>query len=276
MYSQLGSNTYACSSLFGRSTKVPSGLPCSTIVRLFAIVKPTFLLTVPQALVPEHPSPKQVRQILGVSPSNIVIAGDSAGGNLALQLVSQLLHPHPSLPILRLPHPVTNTDADTSSSEFPEPFGGMLLISPWAEFNADTPSFTRNRTRDMMPVPAYQIFTDIVLQGVTPELRHYFEPGLTPRGWWSGLGWVFPRVLITSGEYEVMVDQIQRMAAVIAEQVQDMTMFVLPGGVHENFIDAFPSGEGETYHTAFISRAHCPSAENTRSIDEMVSRPKHP
>jgi hypothetical protein len=73
-----------------------------------------------------------------------------------------------------------------------------------------------------------------------------------------------------------MVDQIQRMAAVIAEQVQDMTMFVLPGGVHEDFIDAFPSGEGETYHTAFISRAHCPSAENTRSIDEMVSRPKHP
>ena len=253
MYSQLGSTTYACSSLFRRSTKVMSGLPCSTIVRLLAIVKPTFFLIVTQALVPEHPFPKQLRQTLaavqhlldrGLSPSNIIIAGDSAGGNLALQLASQLLHPHPSLPILRLPHPVTDTD--TSSSEFAEPFGGMLLISPWAEFNADTPSFTRNRTRDMMPVPAYQIFTDIVLQGVTPELRHYFEPGLTPRGWWSGLGRVFPRVLITAGEYEVMVDQIQRMAAVIAEQVQDTTTFVLPGGVHEDFIDAFPSGEGES------------------------------
>jgi hypothetical protein len=35
------------------------------------------------------------------------------------------------------------------------------------------------------------------------------------------------------------------MAAVIAEQVQDTTVFILPGGVHEDFIDAYASGEGE-------------------------------
>jgi acetyl esterase/lipase len=180
-----------------------------------------------------------------VSPSNIIIAGDSAGGNLVLQLASQLLHPHPSLPILRprQPHPVTDTD--TSSLEFPEPFGGMLLISPWTEFNMDTPSFRRNRTRDIIPLHASRLFTDIVRQGITPTLHQHLEPGITPPGWWNGLGRVFPRVLITAGEHEGLVDQIQRMAAVIAEQVQDTTVFILPGGVHEDFIDAYASGEGE-------------------------------
>jgi hypothetical protein len=32
---------------------------------------------------------------------------------------------------------------------------------------------------------------------------------------------------------------------VIAEEVKDTTVFVLPGGVHENLIEAFASGEGE-------------------------------
>jgi hypothetical protein len=34
-------------------------------------------------------------------------------------------------------------------------------------------------------------------------------------------GRVFPRVLITAGEYECIVDSIQRTGAVIAEEVKD-------------------------------------------------------
>jgi len=211
-----------------------------------------FLLIVPQALAPEHPFPKQLRQTiaavqhlldLGVSPSNIIIGGDSAGGNLALQLTSQLLHPHPSLPTLRLPSHAS-TGADVKSSEFPEPFGGMLLISPWTEYNADAPSFARNRARDFIPLNSWQVFADIVQQGIVPALHNHLEPGIAPRDWWEGLGLVFPRVLITAGEYEVIVDPIQKFGAVIAEEVKDTTVFVLPGGVHEDFINAFASGEG--------------------------------
>jgi acetyl esterase/lipase len=233
---------------------VPSGLPCSTIVTFFSAMCESFvvLLIRPTALVPEHPFPKQLRQTiaaiqhlldLGTSPSNIIIAGDSAGGNLALQLASQLLHPHPSLPTLRLPsHTSTETD-----SEFPEPlaFGGMLLISPWLEFNEDAPSFTRNAARDFLPLPVWQVSGEIVRQGIVPALRNHLEPGIAPDGWWKGLGRVFPRVLITAGEYECVVDSIQKTGAVIAEEVKDTTVFVLPGGVHEDFIEAFASGEGE-------------------------------
>ena len=209
----------------------------------------------PKALLPEHPFPKQLRQTiaaiqhlldLGVSPSNIIIGGDSAGGNLALQLASQLLHPHPSLPTLYLPsHSESRTETDVNSSEFPEPFGGMLLISPWLEYNVDAPSFARNSTRDILPLHLWQVIGDTVQQGIVPALHNHLEPGIVPRGWWKGLGRVFPRVLITAGEYEGIVDPIQKTGAVIAEEVKDTTVFVLPGGVHGDFIEAFASGEGE-------------------------------
>jgi acetyl esterase/lipase len=180
-----------------------------------------------------------------VSPSNIVIGGDSAGGNLALQLASQLLHPHPSLPTLHLPsHASTETDVN-SPGEFPASFGGMLLISPWSEYNADAPSFARNDARDIIPANSWQVCADIVRQGIVPALHSHLEPGIAPSGWWKGLGRVFPRVLITAGEHEGLVDPIQKTGAVIAGEVKDTTVFVLPGGVHEDFIDAFASGEGE-------------------------------
>ena len=121
----------------------------------------------------------------------------------------------------------------------------MLLISPWVEYNADSPSFARNDTRDILPLHAWQLFADIIRQVVEPALHHHLEPGIAPRGWWKGLGRVFPRVLITAGEYEGIVDPIQKFGAVIAEEVKDTTMFVLPGGVHIDFIDAFASGESE-------------------------------
>jgi len=179
-----------------------------------------------------------------VSPSNIVIAGDSAGGNLALQLASQILHPLPSLPALRPPRASADADNTAGSSESVQPFGGILLISPWVELATDSPSYTRNDARDIIPTSAYRLLSDIVQPGVTPALRHHVEPGLAPRGWWADLERVSPRVLITAGEHEALIDQIDAAAAAITECVQDTTVFVLPGGLHEDFIGAFGSGEG--------------------------------
>ena len=121
----------------------------------------------------------------------------------------------------------------------------MLLISPWLEYNTDAPSFARNNTRDLLPRHAWHVCSDIVRQGIVPELHNHLEPGIVPPGWWKGLGGIFPRILITAGEYECIGDQIQKTGAAIAEEVKDTTVFVLPGGVHEDFIEAFASGEGE-------------------------------
>jgi hypothetical protein len=113
------------------------------------------------------------------------------------------------------------------------------------EFNVDAPSFVRNDARDIVPLRSYKVFADIVREGVVPALRNHLEPGIAPRSWWEGLGRVFSRILITAGEHEGLVDPIQKTGAVIAEEVKDTTMFVLPGGVHEDFIVAFGLGTDE-------------------------------
>jgi len=205
------------------------------------------------SLAPACPFPTQLRQAVaavqhlinkGVSPSNIVIAGDSAGGNLALQLASQILHPLPSLPALSPPRAAAASDTAASSFKSLQPFGGILLISPGTGLATDSPSFTRNNARDIIPTSAYRLFSEAVQPGVTPALRYHIEPALSPQGWWADLGRVFPRVLITAGEHEAPADKINTTAAAITECVQDTTVFVLPGGLHEDFIMAFSAGEG--------------------------------
>jgi len=197
---------------------MPSESPCSTTVRSsekhevdhFPIDRS------PIALIPEYPFPTQLRQATaavqhlldkGMSPSNIIIAGDSAGGNLALQLASLLLHPiyrchcrrDPIHEALMLARPPPGPQ---------QPFGGLLLISPGIGFSTDAPSYVRNSARDLIPFSAYQLFSDTVQQVVPPALRYYIGPRLAPRGWWTGLGRVFPRVLVTAGEYEMPLDHI--------------------------------------------------------------------
>jgi alpha/beta hydrolase fold len=111
------------------------------------------------ALVPENPFPKQlhlafaaVQHLLdaGTHPSKLILAGDSGGGNLALQLVAQQLHPHPSLPA----PPAALC------------LGGVLLLSPWMAFSTAAPSHTRNAARDVLPRPRGR--------GDTARTRHPF------------------------------------------------------------------------------------------------------
>jgi acetyl esterase len=82
-------------------------------------------------LAPEHPFPAaldDVRMVFGqdfraagLDPSRLVLAGDSAGGNLALSFA---LSERPILRGLALAYPVTDSDLDTPSYvEFAEGFG---------------------------------------------------------------------------------------------------------------------------------------------------------
>jgi hypothetical protein len=49
---------------------------------------------------------------------------------------------------------------------------------------------------------------------------------------------------VYSPQHEVFIDQIRPTSAAIAEEVKDTMEFVLPGGVHEDFIEALRLGEG--------------------------------
>ena len=190
------------------------------------------------ALAPDFPVPTQLRQAnaalthllqKGISPSNIVIGGDSAGGNLTLQLASHLLHPLASIP---------------APPTLSQPLAGALLISPWVAYSVDAPSYVRNDGKDLILSRAYKFMGDVVRLGVTPELEHHVEPATAPAGWWSGLDGVYPRILITTGEHECLFDQIIDASSIIGQHVKDTTTVVEPGGVHEDMITKFVVGQG--------------------------------
>ena len=192
----------------------------------------------PLALAPDSPVPTQLRQAnaalthllqKGISPSNIVIGGDSAGGNLTLQLASHFLHPLASIP---------------TPPTLSQPLAGALLISPWVAYNVDAPSYARNEGKDLLFSRSYKFLADLVRPGVTPELEHHMEPASAPASWWSGLDGVFPRILITIGEHEGPFDQIIDVCNVIGQHVKDTTTVVELGGVHEDLITKFSVGEG--------------------------------
>lgn len=190
------------------------------------------------ALTPDSPFPIQLRQAnaaishlldKGVSPKNIVIGGDSAGGSLVLQLASHLLHPLASIP----PPPALS-----------QALAGATLISPWCLYNVDAPSYSRNDSKDLIPKRTYAFFPSLVKGGLTPEVEHHCEPLSAPASWWQGLDRVYARVLITAGEHECPLDHIMETSTIISQSVRDTVTMVESGAVHEEMIIKFATGNG--------------------------------
>ncbi|KAF8248380.1 alpha/beta-hydrolase [Wilcoxina mikolae CBS 423.85] len=132
----------------------------------------------------------------GIPPSSIVIAGDSAGGHLALSLISHILHPHPDIPPLSLTTPLA----------------GVALISPPTLIsNASADSFIRHKDIDILAADTCQHWTALMTENTpfSDELeagKYWGEPAPAPESWWSGLGNVTRKMLVTAGEEEVLVD----------------------------------------------------------------------
>ncbi|KAI0258601.1 Alpha/Beta hydrolase protein [Gloeopeniophorella convolvens] len=193
------------------------------------------------SLAPRAPFPTQLRQAnaalkflfqSGTPPSGIIIAGDSAGGNLCLQLMSHLLHPMEGIP----PPPGLS-----------EPLAGAALVSPWVAFHEKgAGSYERNDARDWVPRAFYNKFAVEVLQGVTPAIRAYVEPLETPDGWWVGGEGAVKRVLVFGGSHECIYDQILEMAEKLKRGFKESGLRVVleNGGVHEDMINRFAAGEG--------------------------------
>ena len=140
-------------------------------------------------LAPEHPFPaapqdaQAVYRALRADPAlgRLVVAGDSAGGNLALGLMLALRDTGEQLP-----------DA-------------AALFSPSTDLSGGSPSITLNAERDpMFPGPDLQNVSNAYLQGADPT-----DPLASPLlGELSGL----PPLLIHVGESECLRDDALRLA----------------------------------------------------------------
>jgi acetyl esterase/lipase len=131
-----------------------------------------------------------------VTPGNLVIGGDSAGGNLTAQVLGHLVRPHPAAREVVLG----------------EPLAGAFLVSPWVSGRpSDWASMDRNAGIDMISGK----LRSWALEGedYQAEAREKKNGWAMPmdledaEGWFRGLDRVVKEVYVTAGEQEVLLDQ---------------------------------------------------------------------
>jgi acetyl esterase/lipase len=148
-------------------------------------------LMVDYRLAPEHPFPAAAddchaayRWLLaeGHDPRNVVLAGDSAGGNLALvtlQRVNGLGEPLPAC---------------------------AVLLSAGVDFTLSSRSMVSNNGKD----PMFDLAELVALRGFYAPPERYLDPGISPLfGSFAGL----PPLLFQAGGVEILLDESTRAAA---------------------------------------------------------------
>ena len=180
-------------------------------------------------LAPEHPYPAAVEdaltawghlESLGIAPGAIVLAGDSAGGNLALVLCLKLREAGRGLP------------------------GALLLMSPWTDMTASGESLRGRAGIDPVLTPEYMY-----------AVREAYAGGLDPSDCllsplfadFAG----FPPALIQVGTHEILYSDAERLAERMLAAGADCRL-----EVWENMWHDFQMYPSKTASNAIQNMAH--------------------
>lgn len=161
-------------------------------------------------LAPEHPYPAAPEDamkawnylmLLGYGAKDVVVAGDSAGGNLALVLVHRLKEEKRQLP------------------------GGLVLLSPWTDLTSSGESFQSKAEQDPVLNEEY-ICRMIEAYAPGKDLKN---PFLSPLfGEFTG----FPPVYIQAGENEILLSDSKRLCEELKKAGVRVRLDVFPGMWH--------------------------------------------
>jgi epsilon-lactone hydrolase len=160
-------------------------------------------------LAPEHPAPAAVHDSLaayrwllgrGISPARVAIAGESAGGGLAIALLVAIRE-------AGLPTPAA-----------------AVVSSPWLDLTCETDSYRRNAGADISLIGSWQVWNRYYVGAGDPR-----DPLISPvyadlRG--------LPPILIQVGTREIMLDDAVRFAERAREAGVEVTLRVWDGMVH--------------------------------------------
>lgn len=165
-----------------------------------------------------------------IRPGQIVVGGDSAGGNLTIQLLTHLLHPYPA----------ADAVAGASVTVGEEPLAGAFLVSPFTSGKTNSLSFRDGKPCDMLSLgifdqPKREMFHEpssssssscwptpgrgglpLVETQAFREGRKWALPGdVDDNKWLDGMDRVVKKVYVTCGRHEILRDQGIEMAEVI-------------------------------------------------------------
>lgn len=122
-----------------------------------------------------------------------MIAGDSAGGNIAAGVLGHLSHPNASVPKLSLSGNL----------------GGVLFVSPWVSFDQSSDSFKRNSKKDGLSPRALAAWSSNFMGAGKNLPDNYNTPKDAPADWWKGVKVSDRDIAIIAGANEVLVDGIR-------------------------------------------------------------------
>jgi acetyl esterase/lipase len=211
-------------------------------------------LFVAYTLTPHATYPEQPREAIEAlvylledlkrAPGSISLGGDSSGGNLCLAILSQILHPTPELPTLKLEAPLKT----------------MLLLSPWVSFRMDFPSCNSNAHRDITADKAEILWATTYLAGAasTP----YAEPLDADSDWWRGAESVVQHAICTAGTDEIAFDAVKQWSDKYKSATSDGHLEFVLGHrevhiapvIRLLFMDSKPTEQGEAIKAFLLAR----------------------
>ena len=161
-------------------------------------------------LAPEHPYPAAPEDamkawnylmLLGYGARDVILTGDSAGGNLALSLMLRLKQEGRLLP------------------------RGLVLMSPWTDLTSSGESFLEKAELDPVLTNAY---IDSMIKAYAPG-EELTDPRISPLfGDFTG----FPPVYIQVGENEILLSDSARLHQAVVEANVPVRMDIFPGMWH--------------------------------------------
>ncbi|KAF4168957.1 hypothetical protein CNMCM6936_000368 [Aspergillus lentulus] len=195
-------------------------------------------------LTPHAAYPAQLRQAVEAlryiltetnrSPSNVIVGGDSAGGNLAFALLLHLSHPHPEIEPVALS---TN-------------LAGVFGFAPWVSFRTDGPSMAANRFRDMITADALKRWSSAYLASGKSDA--WSEPSLAPVEWWADAK--TDQVLILAGQHEILFSAIDDFVERFKSVILNTTYVVGYGETHVDAVYSAPLKSTESQQGKELKR----------------------
>ncbi|GAA6020817.1 hypothetical protein JCM11491_004663 [Sporobolomyces phaffii] len=162
-------------------------------------------------------------QELGIAPTEILVAGDSAGGNLATALVLYL-RDHSARVVAPVPR-------------------GVVLLSPWVDLTASFASWDSNRVTDYLALDDLTdplVPTKLFARTERDLVDRYASPAIASDVEFAG----FPPVVVVAGQGETLRDEIAVLAQRLDRAGVDVTHEEYEGGVHV-FVAVTVAGLGE-------------------------------